>query len=427
MRTDHTAVKAVLGTPNPSGKHARWWNKVYGCGAKSVDIIYRPGRENGNADALSRMPHLPAPVEGIGEDLVQVSVVRSDDTMAKLFSADPITQAPDDFGREQGRDPHLEPLMTYLRDGTVPTDETTARKVISQAPQFTIVEDILYILDSKQRGRLRIVVPDHLRHEIMKEYHAGEMAGHFLGLRLYKTLERRWWWQGMYTDSMAKSCPQCVVAGGTVRVRKPPLQPIPVNRIFQIVGVDIMELPRTTQGNKYVVIFQDFLSKFPLVFPTPDQKSLRIAKLLVEEVVPLFGVPEALLSDRGANLLSHLMQDVCTLLGVKKLNTTAYHPQCDGMIERFNRTLKGMLCKHAAKFGVQWDTYLYGVLWAYRNTPHESTGEKPSFLLYSHDCRSPTEAAFLPPSSLDPVEVDDYREEVMISLSAARELATKSI
>ena len=118
--------------------------------------------------------------------------------------------------------------------------------------------------------------------------------------------------------------------------------------------VDVMELPRTTQGNKYVVFFLSKCFQHQI-------KSLRIAKLLVEEVVPLFGVPEALLSDRGANLLSHLMQDVCTLIGVKKLNTTAYHPQCDGMIERFNRTLKGMLRKHAAKFGTLTCTVFVGL------------------------------------------------------------------
>lgn len=105
------------------------------------------------------------------------------------------------------------------------------------------------------------------------------------------------------------------------------------------------------------------------------------------------------MSDRGTNLLSHLMKG---LLGIKKLNKTAYHPQCYGMKDRFNRTLKTMLRKHAAKYGVQWDTYLHGVLWAYRNTPHESTGEKPSFLLCGHDCRSPTEAALFPPSRMDP-------------------------
>jgi len=130
-----------------------------------------------------------------------------------------------------------------------------------------------------------------------------------------------------------------------------------------------------------------------MVYPVPDQKALLITQLLAEVNVPFFGVPEALLSDRSTNLLSHLVLDVCKFLGIHKLNTTSYHPQCDGRVERFNRTLKAMLRKHASKFGTQWDNYLPGVLWAYWNTLHESTGEKRSFLLFGMDCRSPTEAA----------------------------------
>ena len=86
-----------------------------------------------------------------------------------------------------------------------------------------------------------------------------------------------------------------------------------------------------------------------------------------------------------------------------------------------------MLRKQAATYGAQWDRYLPSVLWAYRNTPHEATGEKPSFLLFGYDCRTPSEAALLPPSSLDPATVSDYREHVMLSLSSARDLAVQSI
>ena len=89
-------------------------------------------------------------------------------------------------------------------------------------------------------------------------------------------------------------------------------------------GVDIMDLPKTERGNQHVIVFQDFLTKWPMVFPVPDQKAIRIAHLLADEVIPNIGVPEALLSDRGTNLLSHLMMDLCKLLGIKKLNTTAY-------------------------------------------------------------------------------------------------------
>ena len=135
----------------------------------------------------------------------------------------------------------------------------------------------------------------------MKEVHGGPFSGHFSGNRLYNVLARVWWWEGMYKDAVShsKSCPDCAIAVGGGRPGRPPLQPIPVQRIFQIVGVDVMDLPRTERGNKHVLVFQDFLSKWPMVFPIPDQKTERIAKLLVEELVPFFGVPEALLSDRG--------------------------------------------------------------------------------------------------------------------------------
>jgi len=107
------------------------------------------------------------------------------------------------------------------------------------------------------------------------------------------------------------------------------------------------------------------------------------------------GVPEAVLSDRGTNLLSYLVQDVCGLPGIKKLNTTSYYLQYNGMVERLNRTLKSMLRKHASQFGAQWDVYLLGVMWAYRNTIHQLMGEKPLFLLFGVDLRTPTEAALL--------------------------------
>ena len=216
------------------------------------------------------------------------------------------------------------------------------------------------------------------------------MAGHFSGPRLYNSLSCSWWWDGMYQDALeiANQCAECAISGCEARPDRPPLQPIPVQRPFQIWGSFIMELPVTKKGNRYVVVLQDLFTKWPLVFPTPDQKSPQLVRLIVEELIPVFGVPEAILSDWGTNLLSHLMMDIGELLGILKLNTTAYHPQCNGMVERFNRTLKGMQRAHAARFGNQWDLVLPGVLFAYWNTPHESTGDKPSFLAFGVDPRT---------------------------------------
>ena len=276
---------------------------------------------------------------------------------------DPGQSVPSELALDQRKDPALAQIIAFMENDELPAEEKRAKAVVAQASVLTLVDDILYYVDSKQGNKRRIVVPEHLRKQIMEENHSGPMAGHFSGNRLYNVLVRHWWWQGMYTDTLqhCRNCPQCAVVHGSGRRTKPPLQPIPVERAFQILGVDVMDLPKTERGNQHVV-FQDFLTKWPMVFPVPDQKAVRIARLLADEVIPNIGVPEALLSDRGTNLLSHLMLDLCKLLGIKKLNTTAYHPQCDGMVERFNRTLKTMLRKHAATFGNQWDQYLPGLL-----------------------------------------------------------------
>ena len=436
--TDHTAVRALLETPNPSCKHARWWTKVYGSGLKDVKIVYRAVRLNSIADALSRSPHDEAPMEGVAEQELQVASIQSEDhtttqpvpeEIADLLETPPCPNQDGDLAAEQRKDPDLKQVIDFLLTGNLPTEEKTARQVILQKSLFTIQQDILYYVDPRQTHQLRVAVPRHLREELLQEHHSSLTGGHFGVKKTYGALVRHWWWDGMHSDvsKFITNCPECAVVTGGGRHYRAPLHPIPVSRPFQIVGVDILELPATDRGNKYVLVFQDFLTKWPFAFPMPDQKAKRIAEVLVNEVVPVFGVPEALLSDRGTNLLSHLMLDVCRLLGIKKLNTTAHHPQCDGMVERFNRTIKTMLRKHAAKFGSQWDRYISGALWAYRNVPHDATGEKPSFLLLGTDCRTPTEAALLPRHDLEATEVSDYREEVILSLSTARQLAADSI
>jgi len=144
------------------------------------------------------------------------------------------------------------------------------------------------------------------------------MCGHFSGKHTFSLLGYHWWWEGMYLDTIrfVDNCPKCAVTTGTGKHHNLPLHPIPVSRPFQIVGINLMELPQTKKGNKCVVL-QDYLTKWPLVYPTSDQCTQTFARILVEDVIPFFGVPEALLSDRGTNLLSHLMTDLCALMGIK--------------------------------------------------------------------------------------------------------------
>ena len=430
--TDHSAVKSVLETSSPSGRHARWWTRVYGQGIKEVNIVFRAGKEKVAADALSRNPLPNVPSEGLAESETQVATISSlpRSTMQEVLQSDPVDEGtPDELLEAQRKDPEVLEMLNYLEHGELPANDKDARRTVMQSSTYCLIDKVLYYVDSHRGNIRRIVVPRSLRDRILSENHSGPCAGHFAGHKLYNVLVRYWYWKGMYNDTMnfCRSCPECVTVLGSGKLVKPPLCPIPIQRPFQILGVDVMDLPITEKGNKHVVVFQDYFTKWPLVYPVPDQKATRLVELLTKEVIPFFGVPEALLSDRGTNLLSNLMKDVCSALGITKLNTTAYHPQCDGMVERFNRTLKAMLRKHAGRYGNQWDQYLARILWAYRNTPHETTGEKPSFLLFGMDCRSPTDAELSPPSNQSETDVAAFRAELMESLSFARSLAAETI
>ena len=91
------------------------------------------------------------------------------------------------------------------------------------------------------------------------------------------------------------------------------------------------------------------------MFAAPDQMSATIARLLVEEVVSRHRVPSEVLSDCGKAFLSGLLRDVQMHLGYQKFNTKAYHPQTDGLVERYNGTLILMLAKTVVKGKVEWD------------------------------------------------------------------------
>ena len=194
-----------------------------------------------------------------------------------------------------------------------------------------------------------------------------------------------------------------------------------------MMGVDILEMPLTENGNRYVVVFLDYLTKWVEAFPLPDQTSASIARLLIDHVVCRHGVPKQLLSDHGANLLSELMRDLCALTGMKKVNTTAGHPQTDGLVENFNKTLRAMLAKHSKAMGSNWDIHLQQLLFAYRTKPHMSTGESPFYLLYGRDARLPTESVLvtLPHPCL--ADIDDYCHELTRGLSTAWQIVRMSV
>ena len=134
-----------------------------------------------------------------------------------------------------------------------------------------------------------------------------------------------------------------------------------------------------------------------------------------------------LISDRGANLLSALMKEVCEVMGMWKLNTTAYHPQADGLVENFNCSLQAMIAKSVDVFGTDWDEYLPLLIFTYHTKPHDSTGESPFYFLCGRDTRIPTELALSTERTPYQVDIDDYQTELVHGLYEAWCIAKESV
>ena len=153
--------------------------------------------------------------------------------------------------------------------------------------RYEIIDGILYFENPSTPGKWKIAVPKELRATLLSETHDGKFAGHFGEQKVYNLLRKMYWWDGMQADirRYCRSCLICATRKGTGRASRPPLQPIPVGGPFHRVGVDVLQLPKTLDGNCYVVVFADYLTKWVEAFPTSDQKAETIAKLFVENIV----------------------------------------------------------------------------------------------------------------------------------------------
>ena len=334
--TDHAACRSLLGSARPSGKLGRWAPTIQ---EMDLTILHRSGKKNANADALSRNPALV-----VDETALVCSVEAEEDPLLMQFD-----QSMTEIRELQQKDPDLVSYFEYFEQGVIPTDDKAARKLIMECKKYELVDGVLHFENPSFPGRWCIVVPKAVRPTLLKEAHAGCFAGHLSQRKIYDRLRRSYYWQGMRSDvrRYCWSCLTCTSRKGTGRKIHPPLQPIPVGGLFHRVGVDILQLPQTTSGNRYVVVFVDYLTKWPEAFAIPDQRADTIARLLCEQIICRHGIPEQLLSDRGANFLSELILEICKLLGVKKLNTSGYHPQTDGLVEKFNSTLTNMIARES--------------------------------------------------------------------------------
>jgi len=144
---------------------------------------------------------------------------------------------------------------------------------------------------------------------------------------------------------------------------------------FARVAVDMVGpiFPPRERGNKYILIMMDYATGYPEAVPLKDIQAETVAEALVNMFTRV-GVLKEILSDQGSQFLSAVMKEMCRLLSLKQLVTTPYHPICNGLIEKFNGTLKNMLRHTCAEKPKDWDRYVPPLLFAYREVKQDSLG-----------------------------------------------------
>ena len=274
---------------------------------------------------------------------------------------------------------------------------------------------------------VRVVVPKSRRLKVLQMGHSSSMAGHFGVKKTHAKISRHFIWPGLWSEvkDYVKTCKGCQLAARQHK-SKAPLQPLPcVGEPFQKVAFDLVgPLPRTSSGYKYLLTAMCLYTKFPVAIPLKRVDNHTVLEALMD-VFSVYGFPEELLTDQGSVFTSHLTQLVCKTFGIVKLQTSPYHPQSDGALERWHACLKGMIKRSGGKLS-EWDRQLKFLLFAYRDTPHCVTGFSPFALLYGREVRGPLQ--FLKTSwieeDVDGCSVGDWLVSVKAKLGELSEIVS---
>ena len=277
----------------------------------------------------------------------------------------------------------------------------------------------------------QLVVPQSMKYEILSNVHDHVAGAHFGIHKTFHKLKQRYWWQGMFKDVeyRCKSCVECSMRKSPQNSKKTPLLPLPVESAFERVAVDVLgPFKPSKRQNRYIVIFSDYLTRWCEAFPVPSVEASVIARLLVDEIIARHGAPRVLLSDRGASFLSKLVAEVCKVFQIHKVNTSSYHPQTDGLVERFNSTLCQSLSTYVAKNQKDWDDFVPLILFAHRTSISEAIGDSPFYVLYGREPRFPIDVKFLPPVADDvTTSVLEHRKRIVERVEMAQNLARDNI
>lgn len=263
--------------------------------------------------------------------------------------------------------------------------------------KLTASNGVLYRVSKDQKTkakRFQYVVPDSLKTDVLRGGHDG--AGHQAQSRSLSLARQRFFWPNLDRDvrDYVRHCQRCIVSKTIEPEGRAPLESIMSTRPLELVCIDFWSAEDSRNKSVDVLVITDHFTRRAQAFPCKDQTAKQVARVLWDRYFCVFGFPERIHSDQGANFESRLISELLKVSGVRKSHTTPYHPMGNGSVERFNRTLGGMIRALSPEDKADWPRRVQTLTFMYNCTAHETTGYPPFYLMFGRIPRLPVDVLF---------------------------------
>lgn len=251
--------------------------------------------------------------------------------------------------------------------------------------RFKIIRGVIYRCRDYYHPNDRIVISEEMFEHIFEEYHNKREGGHFGIAKTYETISERYWKDNLkeLITQKVMNCKLCAYYKGVqAKFNEPQCKGIPDTPLVKL-ELDVAgPLRKSENGNQYVLIAVDTLSRYIFATPTSNQTARTVISFL-EIIIYQYGVPKIIQSDQGTNFTSSEFADFCQKYQITHRLSSPYHPQSNGLVERMNRTLGEKIKIYCdGKSTSKWDSELNKIVFGINTTIHTVTRFSPFYLLY---------------------------------------------
>ncbi|MDI9312425.1 MAG: RNase H-like domain-containing protein [Limnohabitans sp.] len=399
--TDHHALCFIMKKPEISARLARW---VLTLQEYDFEINFKSGKKHKDADCLSRFP--------------LKEITKLPDIFDLTINS---IEYQCEFLEMQKSDQFINKIRQYIEN----------HFPINNYFTFTIIDEILYKqIYSTSGAKLVPVLPQCYVKEIIRNYHEDILGSHLGEIKTFIKIKDRTWWPNMRKSikTHVKNCYDCLTKKNPKTKAVGLLQPIQVGGPFETVGIDIFgPITKSSRNNCYIITATDYLTKWVEGKAIKKATAFEVAKFIVYNVICRHGAPFKLISDRGTQFLSEVVENILLIFGIVHRKTSGYHPQTNGQTEKFNETLANMLSMYCNSKQQDWDLFVELVIFAYNTSIHSTTRYSPFYLVYGRDVKFPMDSLFDKTNTLGIENPEEYGKILAKEVDFIRTLANNNI